>query len=745
MQCPACGSAVPPPLAEPAPTADTNVLAAFDGRIESVRVPLPYRFGILLVAVVMVLLPLLYVALIGLVGYLVYLHAVNDTFILTAVRGGRAKAAALAVYLAPLVGGAIAIVFMFKPLFARPARAAKPRSLARTETPLLFAFVDRVCATVGAPRPRQIDVDCQVNASAAFRRGAWSMLLGGDLTLTLGLPLVAGLNLRQFAGVLAHEFGHFAQGLGMRLTYVIRSISWWFTRVVYERDSWDEWLSATANSGEWWIALVLWTARACVWLTRRILWVLMMVGHAVSGYLLRQMEFDADRHAARVVGSAAFASMSRQVAVLNVALQGAMADLRSFYQDGRLVDDLPALVLVTLKQIPADVVARIEESLRSVKTGLLDTHPADSDRIANAQRENAPGIFHDEGATTILFQDFARLCKAATADYYAEVLGQPADPEKLCSVTALTAHRDQQQGAYDAVDRYFLGAFHVDRPVPLPRTGLSAPSDLPATVARLETARQQMLQAVPAYAESYKRYDQIDTETFESHQALALLRSDLPIPRGMFSRAMPTQAAARDIRDSMPTRAAVLEPELAPFEQGTAARLRAGLELLFSPDVAAKIEEAAAWQSEAVHLLPALHKLSNEVPLLSEVRNTRAAVATLIDKLAKNENSEAIAATFNSTMRDLHKQVCKLYDSIEQTPYPFDHAEQGISIARYVAKYRPMEDRPQETYDTAVALLELLPSLYARVIGRLAFCAERVETALGLPPLAANASQDNAG
>ena len=55
------------------------------------------------------------------------------------------------------------------------------------------------------------------------------------MVLLIGLPLAAGLSLRQFAGVLAHEFGHFSQGFGMRLTYVIRSINIWFMRVVYER------------------------------------------------------------------------------------------------------------------------------------------------------------------------------------------------------------------------------------------------------------------------------------------------------------------------------------------------------------------------------------------------------------------------------------------------------------------------------------------------------------------------------
>ena len=89
----------------------------------------------------------------------------------------------------------------------------------------------------------------------------------------------------------------------MRLTYVVRTVSHWFTRVVYERDSWDENLERWSQENDIRIGVIFYLARGCVWLTRRILWVLMMIGHGVSGLLLRQMEFDADRHEVRFSGS----------------------------------------------------------------------------------------------------------------------------------------------------------------------------------------------------------------------------------------------------------------------------------------------------------------------------------------------------------------------------------------------------------------------------------------------------------
>jgi len=82
-----------------------DVLAAFHGEIEPVRLSPAYRAGILLVAVVMVLLPLVYIGLIGLVGYGVYLHTIHNTWLLASGRG-RGKLMVVLIYFAPLIVGA---------------------------------------------------------------------------------------------------------------------------------------------------------------------------------------------------------------------------------------------------------------------------------------------------------------------------------------------------------------------------------------------------------------------------------------------------------------------------------------------------------------------------------------------------------------------------------------------------------------------------------------------------------------
>ena len=133
------------------------------------------------------------------------------------------------------------------------------------------------------------------------------------------------------------------------------------------------------------VGWILYLARVFVWLTRKILWVLMMIGHSVSGFMLRQMEFDADRHEARLAGSEVFESTSRRILQLTVAAQGAQSDLGEFYREGRLCDDLPKLIEHNYQQFTPEVIDKLDRISRDATTGLLVTHPCDTDRIASAR------------------------------------------------------------------------------------------------------------------------------------------------------------------------------------------------------------------------------------------------------------------------------------------------------------------------------------------------------------------------
>lgn len=416
---------------------ERELLASFSKGFQRRRPGIAYQLGILLVAVTMIILPLIYLAFIGLVGYGVYYHAVNNTGIMSSAHG-RAAAVALGVYLAPIVAGVIAIFFMFKPLLAPPGSAERSRSLTRQSEPLLFAFVDRLCEVVGAPTPSRIDVDCNVNASASFRRGLLSMF-GNDLVLTIGLPLAGGLTLREFGGVLAHEFGHFTQGLGMRLSYVIRSIVHWFVRVVYQRDQWDEYLDAAIEELDIRVGWVLLVGKLCVLIGRGILWLLLHIGLAISGMLLRQMEFDADRCETLFAGSDAFASTARKLHLLNNAAQFSHLQLGASLDRKELVSDLPGLIAYHVRHVDPEIWQKIDEEIAETRTGWFDSHPCDHDRIASAKKLDSTGIFQSDRSASELFANFRAQTEAATWDMYLGIFGPKVPRTALVPIEKFVA------------------------------------------------------------------------------------------------------------------------------------------------------------------------------------------------------------------------------------------------------------------------------------------------------------------
>ncbi|MBC8872379.1 MAG: M48 family metalloprotease [Planctomycetes bacterium] len=726
----------PSPAAPKVPSQQLHqeVQAAFAGEIAPVKVPITYRLGILLVSMVMVLLPLIYIALICLVGYAVYYHLVNHIEMLSAGRG-RGKILVFLAYVAPLVIGGIAVLFMIKPLFARPAKRPRTRSLTRDGEPIVFAFVERICAVVRAPRPKRIDIDGQVNASASFRRGIWSMIAGNDLVLTIGMPLVSGLDMRQFGGVLAHEFGHFSQGVGMRLTYIIRTISHWFTRVVYERDTWDEWLANSTEGMDLRIAWVLYLAKLFVWMTRKVLWVLMMIGHSVAGYMLRQMEFDADRYEARLAGSDAFESTARKLHELMLANQKALEDLSRFHREGRLGDDLPRLTRINVDDMPDDVKQQLRQSADESTTGLMDTHPSDRDRIASAHRENSPGIFRLERPASELFVYWDESCKGVTWDFYREIFGQQFQPSDMHPLDDLLERQNRQKKANEAMERYFFGGFNMLRSLRLPTVYLSEPGNPKELGAALQRARKRLVEARPSYDEAFATFDKADTNAYQAAGAYALHRGGLRPPEDQFEIPVSDRAGVKRVSDAAGTEMGRMGTRLEPFEEALGERLVAALQLLYVPQVASRIEEAEAWRNEAQQLLPVLQTLSRLLAKATEVRNCKIALALLFHNLDGNENNESLTGVIIERAKALRESLAHVHEVVGDTPYPFDHAQGQISISDYMIPNIPAEQDVGALYETADHLLERLPDLYSRVAGRLAEFAERIEQVLGLAPL----------
>jgi len=418
--------------------------AALAGTVQPPRISVFYQLGLLLVAMFMVLLPVVYLAFVALLAYATYWYGDHARVMLEGFTGGiHVFIIKVILYLGPLIGGTIAVFFMFKPILARPRRTAEPEEMNPARQARLYQFIAHLCDMLQVPMPRRIYLDSQLNASAGFRRGLGG-LLGNDRVLTLGLPLVAGLNTRQLAAVVAHELGHCTQGMAMRLGYVIDRIDGWFVRVVYARDSWDVAFEEWADSiNDWRLSLIVVCARLAIWASRRILAMLLWVGHAASCFLSRQMEYHADACAVAVAGSAGLESLLLRLREQSVLQNLAFRSLNESWKKRRqLPDSLPEYLRQLESRMPPDFHEQAQQTLLNETSGWFATHPTPAQRIQKARQQAAEGVFVMEQPAGWLFQDFAGTARVATEQYYRQDLQLPVTEPMLRPVADFFPDRD---------------------------------------------------------------------------------------------------------------------------------------------------------------------------------------------------------------------------------------------------------------------------------------------------------------
>jgi Zn-dependent protease with chaperone function len=412
-------------------------------KIEPVPLSFTYRATLGVVTCAMVLLPLIYLALIGLVSWAVAWYAMNGWPLFSGMSSN--PKFRIVLFVAPLIVGVTVVIFLIKPLFSRPEKQENVFPLDPADEAALFEFVRRTALAVGAPAPREIRLDNNVNASASYRRGLLS-LFSDDFVLTLGAPLVAGLTLEQLAGVLAHEFGHFGQRAGMRLSYVIRSVNHWFARVVYERDRFDAYLDQAEQRSE--ISQIHFTASIasfCVRMSRGILKKLMDLGNMISSSLLRQMEYDADCYAVRLVGRNVHTSILRDLFLLSRVYQITLSTVPSRRRHGTLTDSLATLMQANRRRLAGRLDEAYREHLARGRTHLFDTHPTDSERIAKGLSGPVEGVFASDLPASVLFRDFVGLERARSRSLFESFLG-PLPSEAFVPVEQAQAELEEGSG-----------------------------------------------------------------------------------------------------------------------------------------------------------------------------------------------------------------------------------------------------------------------------------------------------------
>ncbi len=700
------------------------LLAAVDGFIVPNPTGILYHAGLTFVAFAMVLLPVIYVGLIGLTGWVVWYHLAHNTWIMSETSSYR-----LMVYLGPAVAGFILVFFMIKPFLSRREKEPERIALDPEKEPLLFAFVKKICDLVGAPMPSRVYVDCKVNASAGLRHGLWSR----DLVLTIGLPLAGGLDMHQLAGVLAHEFGHFAQGYGIRMTYVIRNINAWFARVVYERDAWDQRLESTAGSSPWQIGIVLYASRGCVWLTRRILWALMLVGHAISCFMLRQMEYNADSYEAKLAGGDAFESTAIQIRVHGAAAQFAYQDVEQYWTSRRLPEDLMLMIEHKSTSLPDEIHRKIATGNPEERTGWFDTHPCDADRLRAVRQLNESGIFHSTEPATRLFSDFAALSKIVTRHLYERHFSLVFADRDLVTADEIVRERAEIAEA-DALARRYYGAVNtslhpllIDRQLPVLIGSAAAFADWRAARDEVEARREEAQKTSAACVEHLNRRANLLSAY---HLAAAGIHFE-PKAFGLSDGATSPGELRMAAEEALPEAETAYEEHLARLEPFFAAlRQRIGLALAIYRDNGAALQAA----QECATLVPLVAAVQAEMKGVRDMWVKLSAFSVLVQNRSNHPDPSRVDEQASRLAAELRSGVIRIKERLGGIAYPFIHPRGRLLIAEYLRAGHVAEHEWQRSIDDGTTHVNRLVTLHYRLVGRILALADLAEKTLDHAP-----------
>jgi len=268
--------------------------------------------------------------------------------------------------------GVLVFIFLIKFLFS-VTRHDRSNSIEIKEKdqPVLFAFIRQLTNDVATPFPKRIYLSADVNASVSYDSSFWSMFFPIRKNLQIGLGLINSLNLSEFKGVMAHEFGHFSQR-SMKLGSYVYNVNHILHNMLFENNGYSRMLNRFGSAD----GIFALFAGITVHIARAIQWVLGKMYSVINKsyvQLSRQMEFHADAIAASVAGSKSLITALRRVEFSDAAFNFTISHCLDQTKYGVVSRNVYHNHLVMMKRIAAEHKLEMQNGLPLLNGDLISS------------------------------------------------------------------------------------------------------------------------------------------------------------------------------------------------------------------------------------------------------------------------------------------------------------------------------------------------------------------------------------
>jgi len=192
-------------------------------------------------------------------------------------------------------------------------------------------------------------------------------------------------------------------------------------------------------------------------------------------------------------------------------------------------------------------------------------------------------------------------------------------------------------------------------------------------------------------------------------------------------------------RDQAEAELGQLVAECEPFGSAAARRLMAALAILEDDSIADNMPDGRDRREEARALYPcAAHLGSRYADLISRMLLHRSVLLMMVSAYqgAGDTQNKPLTSGLLRAGSTLHGFLVEFQSKVgDSVVYPFEHAEENITLARFALPTLPDTNDIGGLLQASHEALDRLGALYVRALGRIAVTAEEVECALGLPPI----------
>lgn len=708
--------------------ADINA-ALHDRRISPEPVSDSYALRLTVVFVAMTLLFLLYITIIALAGRAVYWLATENSAMIAHDAGYFHHM----LYIILVLAGGIFLVGFLRP-FWRRERPPEMVYLQRDQDPLLFAFIEHVCAVMNCPVPHKIAVTCDPNTSIGYQSGIMSAFRRRG-TLCIGLPLVRVLNIRELSGIIVHELGHLNQKQGIFGSLMIMSILSWFAYNVFERG-----YETKRNDNDdlpWPIGVAKFVARISFAITRFVLAIILVLGSLVTTAFRRKMELNADRYGARMAGRTVYGTLLTKMDAFYLAWAKTAKTHIMSWRDRRLSDDLSLYVVHRYRQASKNPSQESSEDDHEART--YGDHPPMDDRIKNIADIPDEGTLTLERPAVALFRDEGALAREATLLFYRYAIGRVVSRDHIVPAEKYLQEEIAEEERRDARSRVFQDLYTGRSPFTLSDIDGIETGNSGTLVDRLKACHQEIAEILPLATEAEKGYRDLLKEFLRIGVARSLMGDKIDVAFSM-ELVAPERLSSRldELKPAINEKKMLIDR----FTRLLCVRIALATTLLKTASFRERMHNVEETEREFTESLAMVMRFDERYRFIEEIMNDLDHLFSLQKHVSGIEKDDNFDRSLRKYSMGIQRKMASLRKSFGEIPYPFHHSRGNITVSEYAFKKNlPIKEIDRMCAGILETLFQLL-SLHARIMGRMALALEKVEQASTLPPFAAPATRE---